>query len=291
MEINKILVPVDFSDESNNAMNIAASLAKKLNAKITLFHAIDTPVVSEHKDSFDLTRISTMPYDDPGMYRAYMDKITSRVKDKITELKEKHSAIEIQEHIVFDDFQKQLYEIIEKENTDLIVLGSKGASGFEEVMIGSNAEKIIRHAKKPVITVKDPVHKFDLKNIVFASSFEKVNKKVIDFLFSFQKAFESKMHLLKIISPNSFSTTKESQNQLKKFAIENNLSNYSINIYNSYSEEEGIRDFAKENNADLIAMTTHGRTGLSHLFLGSIAEEVTNHSVLPVLTFNEKMFK
>ena len=64
------------------------------------------------------------------------------------------------------------------------------------------------------------------------------------------------------------------------------MTNYTVNVYNDYLEEEGIRAFSDELGANLIAMTTSGRTGMAHLLFGSIAEEIAHKAHTPVLTFN-----
>jgi nucleotide-binding universal stress UspA family protein len=72
---------------------------------------------------------------------------------------------------------------------------------------------------------------------------------------------------------------------MQEFAKKLMLKNYTINIFNDLSEEEGVIYFADSINADLIAMATHGRTGFAHVLAGSIAEDVVSHSKRPVLTF------
>ncbi len=72
------------------------------------------------------------------------------------------------------------------------------------------------------------------------------------------------------------------------FILENNITNYTIDIYNDKVEEDGIIFFAQDIGADLIAMATHGRSGLLHLLSGSIAEDIVNHAKRPVWTFRLK---
>jgi nucleotide-binding universal stress UspA family protein len=75
---------------------------------------------------------------------------------------------------------------------------------------------------------------------------------------------------------------------MEEFAKKLKLTNYTINVFNDVSEEEGIIYFAESINADMIAMATHGRTGFAHVLAGSIAEDVVSHSKRPVLTFVTK---
>ena len=72
---------------------------------------------------------------------------------------------------------------------------------------------------------------------------------------------------------------------MQEFARKLQLKNFTMNVFNDVSEEEGIVYFADSIDADLIAMATHGRTGFAHVLAGSIAEDVVSHSKRPVLTF------
>ncbi len=285
MKIEKILVPTDFSEEANNALEVAVGMARTSGASISLLHVLDVPVVG-HYDSLDIMS----PHDEgdeASVYKHYMMQLMKVTKHKFDEIKEKYEGVSIQEHVVFDSLAKHIDDFIAKNDTDLIVIGSKGASGLEEILVGSNTERVIRRVKAPVLTVKHHEEGYQPKDIVFASNFMNVSEKAVASLKSFQNVFEAKLHFVKIITPNTFETTSDTHGSIKKFAEYFDFKNFTVNSYNYYSEEEGIRAFAESIDADLIALTTHGRTGIAHLLLGSIAEEVANHSVTPVLTFNE----
>jgi len=163
----------------------------------------------------------------------------------------------------------------EKINADLIIMGSKGHSEFEEIMIGSNTEKIVRSSKIPVIVIKKDIKKFKLKNLVFASNFKKENKEVFRKFLDFANAFGSKVHLLKINTPSHFEITRNSIQKVKDFIKDFHLPKHSINIYNDTSVEEGIVNFSREKKADLIALSTHGRSGISHLFTASVTKNLS----------------
>ncbi len=286
MKISRILVPTDFSEEANNALYVAVQVARKFSAEVTLLHVIDVPL-PEHYQLLDPV-LSNAPaqLEDHGIYKVYMQKLMEATKEKISEIREEYQGVNLKEHIVFDSLAKHLASFVKRDDTDLIVIGSKGASGIDEVLIGSNTERVIRTAKAPVLVVKNKIKDFNLENIVFASSFAEVPNLVADFTLQFVKAFDAKIHFLKVITPNTFEITPETENAIQEFAIKRGFENYTINGFNYFSEEEGIRAFAERKDADMIIMYTHGRTGLAHLMLGSITESVANHSVLPLLSFN-----
>jgi len=286
MRLDKILVPTDFSEEANNALAVAVDIAKESGASISLLHVLDVPVVG-HYDSLDIMS-SNDGGDDPQMYKAYMMRLMEVTHEKIAKVKEKYNEVEIVEHIVFDSLAKHLDSFIAKDETDLIVMGSKGASGVEEILVGSNTERVIRSVKAPVLTVKNKVEgSFNPANIVFASNFMKISEKAIKSLKTIQGLFDAKVHFVKVITPNTFETTPDTMKTMNNFAKEHDFVDYTVNAFNYYSEEEGIRSFAESIDASMIILTTHGRRGLAHILWGSIAEEVANHSVLPVMTFNE----
>ena len=123
-----------------------------------------------------------------------------------------------------------------------------------------------------------------IKNIVFAADFIDVKDHVIKALIQFQQSIGGKIHLLKVNTPNNFETERQSKKSMMTVVRDYKLEDYTINVYNDHAEEDGIIYFAEDINADVIALGTHGRTGISHLISGSIAEDVVNHAKRPVWT-------
>ena len=93
------------------------------------------------------------------------------------------------------------------------------------------------------------------------------------------------MHLLFVNTPREFQTTAQANETISNFVKDVEIKNFTINIYNDTSIERGILQFAKDINAQLIGMSTHGRKGLSHFFNGSVSEDLVNHANMPVITF------
>ncbi len=289
MQINKILVPSDFSPEAKNALDIAVQIAKRTKASIILLHALDVPYAPSQVGMADGIGSVGGSYSSGIEQEAgiFISKLMEITRAKIAEEKARHPDVSITEHVVFDEMAKSLDTIVAAESCDLIVMGTHGQEGVEEMFLSSNAERVIRTAKAPVLTVKLFNKHSDFKHIAFASTFVNIPDKVTDKLKTIQKIFNSHIDFVKIITPNTFETTLETTNTINKYVRENNFTDCSVHAFNYYTEEEGIRAFAETHRSDLIAMTTHGRTGLAHLLFGSIAEDVANHSLLPVITFNQ----
>ena len=272
--MKKILVPIDFSKPSEYASKIAAKIAKKTNATIYLIHLIELP-----KGSVDMGAGSNYSIPESMLY-------LRKIREKILQFKEEifSKDIKVEYFIKLNNPFEGIQKYAEKIDADLIIMGSKGHSIFEEVMIGSNTEKVVRSSKRPVIVVKREVKKFKLKNLVFASNFKEENKEVFGKFVHFANIFETKIHLLKINTPANFQATTETTQKVKDFITDFNLQNYKINVFSDVSVEKGILNFSKEINADLIALSTHGRSGLAHLFTGSVTKKLSKKALKPMLT-------
>ena len=272
--MKKILVPIDFSKPSEYAAKMAAKIAKKTSASIYLIHLIELPT-----GVIDMGSGSKFSIPESMLY-------LRKTKEKIVAFKNTFFTDEMNvEYFIklsnpFDGIKKYA----EKINADLIIMGSKGHSEFEEIMIGSNTEKVVRSSKTPVIFVKKDDAKIKLKNLVFASNFKEENKEVFSKFLNFANAFNSKIHLLKINTPSQFESTFNAKEKVKTFIKDYNLPKHTINIYNDVSVEKGILNYAKEKKADLIALSTHGRSGISHLFTGSVTKNLSKKALKPMFT-------
>lgn len=178
--------------------------------------------------------------------------------------------------------------IITEKKVDLVVMGTSGRSELENMIIGSNTEKVVRTAHCPVLTMHNKPASKDFKEIVYATSMDKQEEVFSRIVRTTQKIYDSTIHLVRINTPGNFQRDVVVKKYMQDFAKKLQLKNYTINVFNDVSEEEGIIYFADSINADLVAMSTHGRTGFAHVLAGSIAEEVVSHSRRPVLTFVTK---
>ena len=279
--MDRILVPIDFSEESYHALDLAYQMARKSNARLILLNVIEHPTGQNFSATGD-----SMPRGFEN--NVYILQLIKKVKADLEGIVNdpQYADIDLRHDIQVGNPYRSIASTITDHDVELVVMGTKGSSGMDELLIGSNAEKVVRYAKCPVITVKSRINITDITNIVFASSFTENNDKIIDHLKKLQKVFVGKLHLLKVNTPNNFERDKMSRNLMQKFVDDYQVEDYSINIYNELSEEDGILQFSSEKDADMIALTTHGRTGLMHLLSGSIAEDIVNHARRPVWTLN-----
>lgn len=279
-----ILVPFDFSQEAQYAFEFAIDLAKKRKNKVKLFHVVELPTPQSFNSMGDVNAYSN------EIDQIFTIELIEKRKKQLAEIEQtfQNSDFEFKTKMVFGNpFAGIAKEIIDAK-ADIVIMGSKGSSGLEEVLIGSNTEKVVRNAKCPVITVKSRISPESIKKIVFASDFKDVPSDVVKKIKALAENIEAELHLVKINTPTMFESSRQSKEKIRAFVQDYEVNAASIEVYNNSSEEEGIMEYADDINADMIAMSTHGRTGFLHLISGSIAEDVVNAAKRPVWTMKSR---
>lgn len=282
--IKRILVPTDFSAPAKHAFHFAEQIANQSNAEIHLYHVMEAPSASyEQGGSFNVEGEMDL---DSHEEVIFTKSLVSKVKRKMHALaaEAKHDHIKFHTHVEMGNVFKSIISMIEDHDMDLMVIGTHGAQGIGEAIVGSTAEKLVRFSPVPVIAVKSENLDVSLRNIVFASEFNEDMSNVMPYVKEIQNLFQSKIHLVRVNTPNDFHSTRTMKNMMEEFAHKYKLENYTVNNYSDIVEEDGIIYFAEDIHADMIIMPTHARKGLMHLLSGSIAEDVVNHANRPVMT-------
>jgi len=271
--MKRILVPTDFSPQAENALKVAAHLASKHGGEIYLLHSLEMPLsIGGSGDNSNLPEL------------LFFIKLAEK---NFSELLEKPYLKELDVHqaIGHNEIYNDISAAVEESNIDLIIMGSHGSSGFREMFIGSNTEKVVRTSKIPVLVIKNDHAVFEINDFVFATDFSEECRWSFNEAQKFAKNAGAKIHLLFVNTPADFKTTVEAQELMNNFVKGMGAENYTLNIYNDTSIEKGILQFAKDKKAQLIGMSTHGRKGISHFFNGSVSEDLVNHANMPVITF------
>ncbi|GAA4308003.1 universal stress protein [Pontixanthobacter gangjinensis] len=272
-----ILVPVDFSEQSEYALEVAASIAKKQDAEIVVLHMMGIP------DSF-LTKDEKQE-----VFNAiYFMKITRQKFEKMLD-KDYLEGIDVTQAVKTHTVFSEINEVANEYEAELIVMGSTGASGVKEVFVGSNTEKVVRTADIPVLVIKERIHDFKIDKAVFVTDFELDTLNAFIRAREFFKLFGVEPEVLYINIPEKFMSTREMKLKAYNFLVDVGMDNKkfkdNIVLYNDYTAEKGIFEYCGEAGVDAIAIPTHGRKGVGHFFLGSMGEDIANHASIPVVTF------
>jgi len=277
--MKRILVPCDFSDPAVQAFKFAVEIAIKSRGEIFLLNVVEVPVMHE------TVLMPTLYFEQSLMneMKATADKKFQKMKDKWGS-----EGITVSTHVEFGVTITSIRQFIEEKKIDLVVMGTHGASGAREFLIGSNTEKIVRTSLVPVMAIKKSTKLSNVKNIVFPNDLDLENEHLTLKVKELQNFFKATLHILYINSPAFFQRDVDTKMRLKDFAKRFMLKDYTLNVYNDVDQENGINNFTREVKGDLIALATHGRRGISHLVSGSIAEDIVNHVDCPIWTFKNE---
>ena len=269
--MKNILVPTDFSSHAEYAFDAALQLARKFDAHV---HLITIPA--------------------PGFMPSGGDKIATqgptgqereRLEQKMKDCSAPHSDLSFLYYVGFGKLVDVLKTYVDEHGIDLIVMGSHGASGKSEYFVGSNTQKVVRSVHCPVLVIKDKLEDIKFDKVIFASNFNKNEEQAFMAFKNFIKHFVPEIHLVMVHTSSLFDppytlskeVMKDFQQLCEPFQSE-------IHIYRDFTVEQGIRSFAEEIGARLIAMSNHNRHPLKRMLIGSNVEALVNHSHLPVLS-------
>lgn len=271
--MHKILVPTDFSPHALAAFDAAVSISRKTGAAVHLYHVVEVPDVAGMQEIMARHTAS-----DTEILAAADEQLRSLVKSEAYRDTGATYAID------FGTPYRNICSRAEEESFDLIVAGSHGMGQLETIMFGSTAQKIINHARCPVLTVPESTACFAPSNIIYGTGIPVGQACGEEVLELFSSVYNAMVHLVRVSTKTHFETTRQSKTLMAGLAESIGLQQYTINCYNDESIEEGLLHFAEDAGADLLCMPTHGKTEFMHLLRKSVAGAVMKESPIPVLT-------
>ncbi len=292
-EISDILVPTDFSESAHAALGTAIGLAKALDASVHVAHVLHSPV--------QLSALGQMPIP-PDLW----SQVRNSAARKLDEAAKTAAAegVRARTHLTEGPNAQAIVELADKIEADLIVMGTRGLSGLKHVMLGSVAERTVRLAHCPVLTVKaNHTGRLNPQTIVVPIDFSGTSSHALELARDLARA-AGPAHIvlvhacevpieLAMYAPDHSAPFVEKLSEDASKRLASTLADLQdAGISAEYlllrgSPDAVINRLAEERKADLIAMGTHGRTGLPHLALGSIAERVVRTAPCPVLTVKD----
>ena len=288
--VQRILVPIDFSDYSVNACRYAIGLAEKLNAEIKLMHVYYNPV------------INSMPLTDTYYYQVNMDEIIReielRAKSNMEEFygdlrekieKENIQGVKLDYTLVRGIASEEIIAKSEEYKPDIIIIGTRGQGEKENDLIGSVTAKIIEDTKVPVLVIPEDSYYSGIAtiNIMYATDFDESDYKALKKLMNIMSPFDIRLYCVHIGKQDTNVWDKAKMNGLKE-KLYAQYPDYEIEC--SLIEEEdflkGVQDLIREKKIDIISLVTHKRNLLSKILNPSIARKVLFHTNIPFLVFH-----
>jgi nucleotide-binding universal stress UspA family protein len=274
-----ILVPTDFSSAADNALSVAVSLAERTGATIKVLHIVEGIYEGDFNSSGALSARDTM---DDVFILKMIEKAKAQLKKELGKFDLK--GLKVETDVVVGGVFVSISSIIASGKIDLIVMGTHSKS--ENVHhAGSNTIKVVKKAHCPVLVVKNRYENFAVRKVLFATDYSTVNASYIDQIKQLREYLGFEIYVLFVNTQLNFLSTADINKLKEEFKNRYNLNDAKYDFINSYSEEEGIREYASAINADLVALTTHGRKGINLFFFGSVSENIVEESERPILTF------
>jgi nucleotide-binding universal stress UspA family protein len=273
--MKKILVPIDFTDNSNNAFRMATYMARVKGMAIKLLHIIEESRFNFGKIPF-FKKDENMEREMELSTREQMERLAAliRTNEINIDYEVRRSKASVAKEIL-------------NENCDLIIMGRKSEGNQEVSFTGSTTEKVVRLSPIPVITVGYLPLDFAIRKIVFASDFHDIETRpIIQRVFDLSNIFSAELHFLYVEINRQFLSEETTKEKVKEYISNFDLKGKEIEVYFAPTQEDGITQYINENKPDLLVLCTHGRKGIAHFFIGSIAENMAAYANIPVLTYN-----
>ncbi|TPV33400.1 hypothetical protein FJ651_09950 [Paucihalobacter ruber] len=274
--IKKILLLTDFSQLSDYATQHALQIAKKTGAAVTFLHVINTPV--------DWVKL---PLEHEQYYPETKAQIgNAKAKLSAMGIEFSKNGLQTTESLLYNIGVENIPSFINHRDFDLVIMGSHGSSGFKEVALGSNAQKVVRQTKVPTLIVKAAPKPDGFKRMVIASNFETKQQSFHQALFDMSEQLQTELDLLYVNTPYKFKESEDINAMLNNFCEHSAQRSCSIHHVDALNEERGVAYFMKQSNADVLAIATTGKSSLAQLFSPSVTEAVINHLDIPTLVFH-----
>ncbi len=282
MSASKILVPIDFSEQSIVALGQAFNLAKIKKSDVVLLSVIEQQ-----------SMIQSLFLDDKS------DELKEKVKKKLEEIAIKYSTeytVDVDTMVAQGKVYEQVNEVSKMISADLIVMGTNGAQGRTKKFIGSNAEKVVRLSKCPVITIKGKDHRDGCENIILPLDLEKQTKEKVTYALEYARYWDATIRVVSVVLRDNQEVREKLSktiNQVKKFITDAGVKCTAELIEGEKKQTLGdfVFEYEKRFDADLIIiMNKKEELSLSNN-ISVTARYIINNSKIPVMSIKPKASK
>ncbi len=276
LHIKKILVPTDFSETGMLAIEHGAMLARLTKAEMILVHVLSlNPYYFEIPDNFMLIE--------------NWDEMHKLLKQRLTDEAQKINlgdGILPRCIITTGRAAHEIMRIAQEEKTDLIIMGTHGAKGFEELFLGSNAHKVVNLASCPVITIQTHAKKIGFSNIVLPIDRSLHSREKVGVAIDLARIYKGKIRILGLLENSESGEYDKLQivlDQVQSVIEKAGVDFTRHTVKGDYLAAEALK-YGNSINADLIIIMTEHESKLTGLFMGPLAKQIVNHSRIPVMS-------
>jgi nucleotide-binding universal stress UspA family protein len=275
-QIKKILIPFDFSETAELALEHAVFMAKLHKADILLLHVVESfSFASAISSAFGKSQSE------------FESKMESSAKDRLQSLTEKlhhDSGMAVSYKIESGKIYKKIMSIAEEDKADIIVMGTHGVSGFQEFLVGSNTYRVVMSAPCPVISVQTHAKKIGFKNIILPIDNSHSSRQKVKHAVEIAKHYNSVVHIAGMMTMTDVDLQRRFEvkiHQVRDYFEEHEVP-HTVKVFKTDNTAATTEEFAAQVNADLIMIMTDQEG--SGIFMGNFAQQIINHSKIPVMS-------
>ena len=274
--MQKILVPTDFSDNALKAVAYAAEIAKKTGAVICLLHVIEPAI-----------NMATMQSDSSG--KRVVKERSGELNLALKSIADVYPNIKVIPYLAGGTIVSSIIEHAEREKANLVIMGTKGASGLKKFFMGSVAAGVIGKTKIPVLTVPASYQIKEPGVIIFTTNRFEKNRKLLNIIVSISKLFSSAIHVIvfKEINGNENADLIYNEEQLNDYLrfLKETFADviFKSELLEGKDFEIAIDSYSNKNEVDMIAMTTYPKSFFERVLLKSVTKNMAFHSTIPIL--------
>lgn len=278
-----ILVPTDFSRNADNAMHFAMILAKKQNARLILIHAYQLPVSP-----------AAVPFSVLADEKEQLNKEAIRKIKALCQEIEHVGGISYEYLVEEGETVPTILQACEQKKSDLIVMGTKGATGLTGIIFGSTASHVLEKASCPVMAIPE-ASKFTrpIKKITYATDYRQSDIEAIHKLIEIASILQAQINILHI-SGDEISAEEEVQlmNEFRKKVTKSIFyNNLSFQLLHGNNVEEELEHYIANESTDMLVMATHFRNFIDRLFGKSLTKDIVEETNVPLIAFHYRETK
>lgn len=265
---SKILIPTDFSDYSRAAFQYGISLATKFGSNIILLHVIEPPY------NFATTMENTL------------EKLKENANEELDTWAEKgirEKKVTVDTVLETGMTISSILDSVREKDIDLVIMGSKGETGFAKILFGSVATDIMLHSTVPVLTVPVEMDSFEMNKILFTTDLREKDFESLKEVVQLAKSFNSNIDVLHIAENDEFEDELRFIGFREMTKEEIDFSDIEFNRYENENALEGINEYLNSQSFSLIVMTRYKKSVIGKLLGKRHTDKIGSYTNKPVL--------
>jgi nucleotide-binding universal stress UspA family protein len=287
-ELDRILVPTDFSRHTDDALEHAVAFAEEYGAEITLLHV----------DEFNVSPLGAAEVSDEAV-AAYQRRKEEFLREQFGRIRTALAgrSVKLRTQVLAGRAYKVIVEESERLQYDLIVIATRGLTHLSANLIGSTAERVVRLSRQPVLSIqcgpriRGPV---EIASILCPTDLSPAGNVGLSYALSIARRYGAKLYLQYVSELDKPEAEAELRRRLPNLA-EHHPQAQQVDVQHVFDRDvepsNSIIRFADDRDVDLIVMSTHGRKGLRRVYIGNTTAEVVRQSTRPVLTITHPLHR